>query len=231
MIGGVAVAAGTGVLPRPFSDDRPGPAATVSAAVTPERPLVSPSPGASAALGSESPTPGAGTGSPSDSGGSGTEARGSGATNGQPGSGSSHRSGHSGEWWRGTLSSCRDILDGRDLDAGRRQALEDAAGGSGRVKKYCKSILGRGDGSSGKGQDSQGDQGSDQGSGNGDQGGDDGGNHILPGSDGHQDNGGILTPSPSALTPLLPEKTTSSPLPQASTPTPTYSALSLLTGV
>ncbi|MFE7647379.1 hypothetical protein [Streptomyces phaeoluteigriseus] len=46
MVGGVAVAAGTGVLPTPFDDAEPGPAASVSAAATPgpDRPLVSPPP-------------------------------------------------------------------------------------------------------------------------------------------------------------------------------------------
>ncbi|MHB9759243.1 hypothetical protein ACYBSK_33100 [Streptomyces sp. BYX5S] len=44
MVGGVAVAAGTGVLPSPFRDaDAPAPAATVSAAASPDRPLSSPS--------------------------------------------------------------------------------------------------------------------------------------------------------------------------------------------
>ncbi|WP_405782939.1 hypothetical protein OG512_28505 [Streptomyces sp. NBC_01378] len=45
MIGGVAVAAGTGVLPSPFGGrGEPGPAASVSAAASPEQPLTSPSP-------------------------------------------------------------------------------------------------------------------------------------------------------------------------------------------
>ncbi|WP_405478877.1 hypothetical protein [Streptomyces sp. NBC_00009] len=45
MIGGVAVAAGTGVLPSPFGGpSEPGPAASVSAAASPEQPLTSPSP-------------------------------------------------------------------------------------------------------------------------------------------------------------------------------------------
>ncbi|MGW6155288.1 hypothetical protein ACWFRM_19425 [Streptomyces sp. NPDC055144] len=44
MIGGVAVAAGTGVLPSPFGGrGEPGPAASVSAAASPEQPLTSPS--------------------------------------------------------------------------------------------------------------------------------------------------------------------------------------------
>ncbi|MGD6743719.1 hypothetical protein ACOKM3_17950 [Streptomyces sp. BH106] len=46
MVGGVAVAAGTGVLPSPFREsDDPAPAASVSAAASPERPLASASAG------------------------------------------------------------------------------------------------------------------------------------------------------------------------------------------
>ncbi|MFD1273874.1 hypothetical protein ACFQ51_25785 [Streptomyces kaempferi] len=70
MIGGVAVAAGTGVLPTPFRDDRPHPAATVSAAQTPQHPMVSPSPGESQADGSEVPLPGATASGPAGSGSS-----------------------------------------------------------------------------------------------------------------------------------------------------------------
>ena len=44
MVGGVAVAAGTGFLPAPFGGAEPGPAASVSAPVAPDRPLVSPPP-------------------------------------------------------------------------------------------------------------------------------------------------------------------------------------------
>ncbi|MFD7296557.1 hypothetical protein ACFV9W_24985 [Streptomyces sp. NPDC059897] len=46
MVGGVAVAAGTGVLPSPFrGSDDPAPAASVSAAASPDRPLASASAG------------------------------------------------------------------------------------------------------------------------------------------------------------------------------------------
>ncbi|CAM5228191.1 hypothetical protein STENM327S_08735 [Streptomyces tendae] len=44
MVGGVAAAAGTGVLPTPFDGTEPEPAATVSAAVSPGRPSAPPSP-------------------------------------------------------------------------------------------------------------------------------------------------------------------------------------------
>ncbi|MFF4348168.1 hypothetical protein [Streptomyces sp. NPDC001530] len=232
MIGGVAVAAGTGVLSTPFSDERPGPAASVTAAATPDRPLVSPSPRVSGTGGTQAPTPDGTASGPSGKGSSRDEAAG-GAAGGKPGSDGAGKSGHSSEWWSRTRSSCRDVLDGKGLDAGRRQVLEDAAGGSGRVRSYCSGLLDRLNGSSGgqngnEGKGSgQGDQGSqgDQ----GDQGGDDDGHHILPGGNDHHGNGGILTPSPSysALTPFAPARKPTSPSPS---PTPTYSALSRLVG-
>ncbi|WP_406474136.1 hypothetical protein [Streptomyces sp. NBC_01615] len=238
MIGGVAVAAGTGVLPTPFRNDRPGPAASVTAAGTPERPLVSPSPGASGTDGSQSPMPDGSTSGPADKGSASDEASGGTAASGQPGSGKTGDADRSAAWWTRTRSYCRDVLDGKDLAAGRRRVLEDAAGGGGRVKSYCNGILGQtqggsGDGQSGNGDTNGGNQGSGQGSDQsdqsdqGDQGGDDDGNHILPGGNDHRGNGGILTPSPSAsaLSPLLPWKTVATP-----TPSPTYSALALLTG-
>ncbi|WP_369248759.1 hypothetical protein [Streptomyces sp. R41] len=226
MLGGVAVAAGTGALPTPFSNERPAPAASVTAAGTPDRPLVSPSPGASGNGGSQAPTPDGTTSGPSGEGSSNDEAAG-GAASGQPRSDSTGKSGSTREWWRRTRSSCRDVLDGKDLDAGRRRALEDAAGGSGRVRTYCTGILGRLDGSSGEGRNGGDDGDDNKGSDHGDQGGDDDGNHILPGGSDHHDSGGILTPSPSdpALSPLLPRKTITTPA-----PSPTYSVLTLLGG-
>ncbi|MEU1198292.1 hypothetical protein ABZ446_18925 [Streptomyces sp. NPDC005813] len=229
MIGGVAVAAGTGVLPTPFRDDKPAPAASVTAARTPEQPLVSPSPATPG--GSVTPTPDGTTNGPSGRGPASPDDRtDDGATpRTRPGSKGTEDSDRTREWWRRTRLSCRDILAGKDLDAGRRRGLEDAAGGSGRVKTYCAGLLNRlddrtdrdeGDGK-GPGRDDRGDQG-DQ----GDQGGDGDSHHILPG-DGHH-SGVIGTPSPSysALSPLLPRTS----LPSSPSPTATRSALtSLLT--
>jgi hypothetical protein len=251
MIGGVAVAAGTGVLPTPFRDDSPNPAATVSAAVTPDRPLVSPSPGASETDGSQVPLPGASESGTSGSGSSDDEALG-GTASGKPGSSGVEKSGRTLERWLSLRSSCRDILAGKGVGAGRKRVLEDAAGGGGRVKSYCKGVLGQtGAGSAGEqnsqsGQDDQDGQQSDQGSGSGsDQGsggsggdnsGDDEGNHILPRGHHQHSGGGILTPStaPSALPLLLPRESPSSPpaTPKpAPTPTPTYSALPVLSAL
>lgn len=247
MIGGVAVAAGAGVLPTPFRDDSPNPAATVSAAQTPARSPASPSPGASKTDGSAAPIPDATTNGPAGAGSGNDEARGSGAPSGQPGSSDTGQSARSREWWTKTRSYCRVVLDGRSLEPGRRRVLEDAAGGGGRVKTYCEGVLSGG--TAGEGQNTQdqgGDKGSDSGSGNGsdsgsgsgsgngsgggDNGGDDGG-HIRPGGEGHHGNSGILAPSPrSALAPLLPRGSTS-PSPAAPMPSPTYSALPLLSAL
>ncbi|WP_329365101.1 hypothetical protein [Streptomyces sp. NBC_01483] len=244
MIGGVAVAAGTGVLPTPFRDDSPNPAATISAAQTPRQPLLSPSPGASKAYGSEAPIPGATTSAPAGAGSGDDEAQGSGAPSGQPSSSDAGRPARSREWWAKTRAYCRDVLGGKNLESGRRRVLVDAAGGGRRVKKYCKGVLDqtgaaarddRGD------QDQQGDKGSDSGSGQGlgggsgtgsgggDNGGDGDGHTGSGGKGGHHGGNGILAPSPHAvLAPLRPHGSPSStaPTPDAGS---TYSALPLLT--
>ncbi|MGW1626205.1 hypothetical protein [Streptomyces sp. NPDC002172] len=220
MLGGVAVAAGTGVLPTPFDDNHPGPAASVSAAGTPARPQGSQSP--ESLLGGETRTPssdatsgGSGQPSPDPSGRSKNRDTGSA---GIPSGG-----------WSGALTSCRAIRNGKSLGADRRSALEGLAGGAGRVDKFCKAVLGDGlngrDGVSGdgKGGDSgQGGQNEGQGDNNG-QGGDDGGRPGTGGGKGdgwgndhHQD--GVATPAPTAFTPLRPNR-------PATSPSPTYSAL------
>ncbi|MER6124420.1 hypothetical protein ABT173_17550 [Streptomyces sp. NPDC001795] len=222
MIGGVAMAAGTGVLPTPFHD-HPGPAASVSAAVTPPQPLISPTPGGPETGGSTSPTTGGTTGAPAQSGSSRDEAGDGSAATGRPGDTGNRAEGRSREWWTAVRSSCRDMTGGRELGTERLRALEDAAGGSGRVKKFCKGVLGgedrggsggdqgSGQGRGGKGGSGQGDHGVDQGGNGGD-----GEGHIGPGPGGF---GVAPAPSatPRALAPLLPSRTPS--------PSPTYSAL------
>jgi hypothetical protein len=118
MVGGVAVAAGTGLLPTPFDDAEPGPAASVSAAATPgpDRPLVSPPPEA---------TPDGGAGSAAPDGDAGTA-----PAPGGPGSADD------------LTGACREKGAGGKLGAERRRALERAAGGSARVPAYCVGLLG-----------------------------------------------------------------------------------------
>ncbi|MFK0026442.1 hypothetical protein [Streptomyces sp. NPDC090798] len=225
MIGGVAVAAGTGVLPTPFRDDSPHPAATISAAQTPRQPFLSPSPGASQADGSEAQVPGATT-SPSAGAGAGAgfgddEAQGPGAPSGRPDPSDAGRSARAREWWARTRSYCRDVLDGKSLESGRRRVLVDAAGGGRRVKKYCQGVLGRtgaagedrgdqglqgatgSDSGSGQGAGGGSGDGSGNGSGGGDNGGDGDGHTGSGGTGGHHGHNGILAPSPSSVvTPL-----------------------------
>ncbi|GKQ40936.1 hypothetical protein [Streptomyces sp. A012304] len=129
MVGGVAVAAGTGVLPTPFDTAEPGPAASVSATPTPgpNRPLVSPSPKATPGAGKETGAPGAVSGSPApDADGTGDD----------PAARDRDRS-----WPSGIPSACRDVRDGKVLDATRRRTLEGAAGGPARVPAYCAGVL------------------------------------------------------------------------------------------
>ncbi|MEW2398602.1 hypothetical protein [Streptomyces sp. NPDC046862] len=223
MLGGVAVAAAAGVLPTPFRDDRPEPASTVSAPVTPDLPLMSPSPEGTAKPPAGGSSPDGGAGGADDGSAREDTARGGGAT-GQPddskdsrgskGSSDSKKDWRgSGNGWRGgVLAACRDVRDGRKLDSDRRRGLEGAAGGKGKVNKYCKGVLGnqgdrratgtdtpgngdtgsgRGNGGKGKGKgkggNDEGGKGKDKG-GRG-RGGRDGGSGVLPGGNGHQGNG------------------------------------------
>ncbi len=133
MLGGVAVAAGTGALPTPFDSDEPSPAASVSAAA-PDRPQTSPSP--KDTLGGEPP--------------SGRELSGTmppPATPHQPGTrpDPSPRDGHKDTdeaWSRAAVAAaCRDVRAGRHLSDERRQALETLAGHPARVTKYCRGLL------------------------------------------------------------------------------------------
>ncbi|MDQ1016810.1 hypothetical protein [Streptomyces afghaniensis] len=134
MAGGAALAAGTGALKAPFGDDEPQPGSSVSAAVTPpERPLVSPSP-SDAVQGGSTPDENPSGGDPGRGVAGDDPAR-------KPGSGDrGERGDSSADSRREIASACRDLRDGKRLDADRRHVLRDAAGGS-RVWKYCKGVL------------------------------------------------------------------------------------------
>ncbi|WP_258572772.1 hypothetical protein [Streptomyces sp. KM273126] len=193
MLGGVAVAAGTGVLPTPFRDDRPEPASTVSAPAPPDRPFVSPSPESTANGSSGEPSPGDGTGRANPGGARNDSAHG-GDRSQQPGSKNSGKDWQgTGRGWRGgALTACRDIRDGKNLGLGRMRNLEDAAGGKSKVKQYCAAILGSqggrtGTGSSGKA-GTTGNGGTGSGQGNNGQGNDDQGNNGQ-GNNGQGNNG------------------------------------------
>ncbi|MFE1028700.1 hypothetical protein ACFW5I_29755 [Streptomyces sp. NPDC058818] len=134
MIGGAAVAAGTGALPTPFDGTRPDPAATVSAAASPDRPLASPSPldGVRGGPVPGSPTPGTpDRGSARDDADGGADEDTDKDADGRA----------SGGGRQGLAASCRDVRAGKGLDGARRRALKEAAGGSSRVVKYCRNLL------------------------------------------------------------------------------------------
>lgn len=195
MIGGVAMAATAGVLA--FGGDEPEPGASATVAVTPDRPLRTPSPGKSRG-GADEPRPDGGAGAPSgENSVPRGEARGDTDTgtgpDAQPGSDDSGREHRPGRGWAGIASACRDHRDGKELDAGRRRALEDAAHGAGQVQKYCRGLLGNGDRPD-SGRDWS-DPGSGQnaprnGNGNGGKGDSDGGQGDGGGKGDHGRNGG-----------------------------------------
>lgn len=228
MAGGVAVAAGTGVLPTPFGDGEPDPVASVSAAVTPDRPLASPSPMAP----ESEPTPdGATSGSSSGAGGSRDTARGGSATD--PGTGSDRED--VGRGWSGAASACRDVQDGKSLTADRWRSLEGAAGGSQRVWTYCKGVLAATD------TDATGEDAEDRGGDRSDTGGSDSesdgngqGNQDDQGSQGAGESSRFMAPGGGNAheqdgvvgdTPLLSFLSGRATMSESPTPSPTYSAL------
>ncbi|MFI9612992.1 hypothetical protein ACIHCM_15195 [Streptomyces sp. NPDC052023] len=213
MVGGVAVAAGTGVLDTPFHHDEPRPAASVSAAEPPGQPVVSSPPAQPEEPGTATPdgtTGGPATGSPGPSGDSTPSTGGD----------SEEQSRDAGGWWSALTSACRDLREGRSLDRDRKRALKEAAGGHSSVRKYCDAVLGDFDGRrdkgwdrGGKGGDEDAGDGKDDGKGDGhggrgdDDGGEDGDDRsagdgaTAPGRD------GALAPGDSAGSPaLLPER-------------------------
>ncbi|MFL5999299.1 MAG: hypothetical protein ACJ736_34260 [Streptomyces sp.] len=221
MVGGVAVAAGTGVLPH-FGDGEPEPGASVSAAATPDRPFISPSAPQVAPSPENSP-----------SGGAGSRDTAGGDTGTAPDTGSEGLGVRPRRDWNGSASACRDMRDGKNLDPTRKRSLEDAAGGTSRVWKYCKGVL--------SGADARGDakSGSDNrdGDGKGDGKGEDTGNKEDNDKSGHGDghdndhhDGQFTSPrknrhAPEGGTsgaPLAAPGATMSPAPR---PSPSYSAI------
>ncbi|MGW5333089.1 hypothetical protein [Streptomyces bauhiniae] len=130
-LGGVAVAAGSGVLPGPFRHDAPRPGASVSAAASPARPSGPASPGTSGTsdVSPRAPAP--------DASHDETESTGK-ATDKPPAVEPTRRPGA--RWWA-AATACRDLREGREPAAGNRRTLEGLAGGPTRVKLYCRSLL------------------------------------------------------------------------------------------
>ncbi|MFI5630988.1 hypothetical protein ACIA8E_16755 [Streptomyces sp. NPDC051664] len=188
-LGGVAVAAGTGVLPGPFGGHAdPLPASSVSAPASPgelgsgptsdRTPVPSPvSPGPDSSPDPAVPSaPGDGTrtgdgGANDQDGRGGTDGDGHGNdVDAAPRSGDGTardstsgggRDGTSGKWLGRTVRACRDYREG-DLDADRRRRLVVMARGAGNLDRFCKRVLERPDGDGGDAQ-----QGSGDGSGSG----------------------------------------------------------------
>lgn len=205
-LGGVAVAAGTGMLLGPFGGHaNPLPASSVSAPASPEERLDSD--GTSAApSGSPVPHPSRDSAGPSAATGDGTRkadsARGKGGLGqdgrkssdadsdrdtagegrGVPyGTGStagSEQDGMYGIWGKRTVRACRDYRAGR-LDADRRRRLEVLAKGAGGLDRFCRRVLQTVDGASGDAQPGSGDgqQSEDGGSAGG---ADDDASHTVP---------------------------------------------------
>lgn len=231
MIGGVAVAAGTGALTTPFHVNEPEPAASVSAAATTEQPLVSPSPDDSAhGKGTPGGTPSGAA--PGTGGGTRDEADGDGpaAEPGTTPAEEERNTAAAAERVERITSACRDLQDGKELSADRKRVLETAAGSATQVRKYCDGVLadadaaereageqGEGDtGTGGSGQGGTGGQddrsGSDEQGGNG---GEDDPAGIAPGTDRQADGTALPTDSVVPTSTTVPSEPAQSPTPSA----------------
>ncbi|MGW3014940.1 hypothetical protein [Streptomyces longwoodensis] len=165
-VGGVAVAAGTGVLPEPFGGAGPEPATSVSAAT--------PGPGDHP---DPTPSPRAGDSATADGsdGGTATGPAEPGSVHGTPPE---------------VAAACRAVRQGRTVNPVLRHTLENRAGGPSRITAYCTDLLEEEKGGSGK--DKGTDKGKDNGKGNGsgtDGNGNAGGNKANSGGTGQGNNG------------------------------------------
>lgn len=196
VLGGVAVAAGTGVLSGSFGGHTPGPAASVSAAASPQelgsgltveetpvppaptssptrRPAASdrPEPGTSAPDARPGGRPSATGGGRATPGSSGDDPSGAPDATGTPKTPGGSGDGTSGSWYARAYTACRDYRDG-SLGGDRRHRLESLAKGAGNLARFCDRVLGKGggEGSGGGRDDDDGEQQSsrdDDGSGGG----------------------------------------------------------------
>lgn len=146
-VGGVAVAAGTGVLPL---TGEPAPARSVSAAETPDGPGVtesavpgSPSGGTGSTVPSVPLDSASGTATPATPGGPATATAGSDggtAATPSPGLTTSGKGGDEDAERRQTLKACREFQEGKLADSGR-QRLQSALRNGETVKRYCTRVL------------------------------------------------------------------------------------------
>ncbi|MFF2900617.1 hypothetical protein [Streptomyces sp. NPDC057966] len=212
-LGGVAVAAGTGMLPGPFGGNTPLPAASVSAEATPEelgsglttdetaQPPPSASPKGHPSKPPVSPSAPAENRDHDRSGrttepGGGDKRKPGGAATGSPGG---TRSGKQterpwneadGDWYAKALQACRDYRDGK-LNEKRRRKLEALADGARNLDRFCdRMIEGSEPGRNDQGDDDQSDDG---------QGGNGQGGNGQGGNGSSWNNGGSAAGLPSSV--------------------------------
>ncbi|MBV1957098.1 hypothetical protein AB0A84_22575 [Streptomyces albidoflavus] len=147
MIGGVAMAAGAGVLPSPFrGTENPAPAASVSADSSSPEVLVSPEPDPSEPA---SPTPPDSPSPPASSPGEPTPEEdetdpprsGTPTPERSPHPGRTPSRGGGWDWEERTETACRAYEDGT-MDAEHRRRLERLAkGGPGAIERFCRGVL------------------------------------------------------------------------------------------
>ncbi|MFJ5797506.1 hypothetical protein [Streptomyces decoyicus] len=212
-IGGVAVAAGTGVLPTPFRGGDPAPASSVSAVETPG-PFRTGEPGAQtdgttgqtpdagpgrkSSEPPESPTPGSSPGA-SKNPGSGTPSGGTGRGSDKPGGsdGKGTDPGR-GDTKNFLLALCQNYESGKrdamDRDTLRR--LERKAGGPEKVHVFCRAYLARYQNGGGSGSDDGFGGGTGGSGGSGGSGGDEDDESHPPRSPGASPATGTSTPAP-----------------------------------
>ncbi|MGV9879464.1 hypothetical protein [Streptomyces sp. NPDC003006] len=227
MVGGVAVAAGTGVLPSPFGrHDEPSPAASVSPVATPEEPRASPSDEArepsedllpdDTTAPDDEPTREPRTHTPPEAEAGGDHSGGATRLPGDEGTRTPRTDGGK-NWYRRVVAACRDYRSGA-LQGEKRRRLEEAAKGHSRVEEFCGRVLG---GSGGGGQQGNG---GGQGGGNGGSNGG-GGDENNGGGDGENGSGGEGDGGSGGDTGGAPVPPPGLPAP---TPTGSYSALPTL---
>ncbi|MEU6013266.1 hypothetical protein ABZ826_04140 [Streptomyces sp. NPDC047515] len=233
-LGGVAVAAGTGMLPGPFGGHAPVPATSVSSAATPKELGSGPTtdesrsarlPASPEAEHSARPgRPSAPTGD-EDNGrtGKGEDHKGddSGKSDGT-GGGSSNSSengkqsggwgnGSSDTWYATALKACRDYRNG-NLDDDRKRYLEALAKGARNLDRFCDRVIARdtkGQNDSGNGNGSGNGNDSSNGNGNGN------GDSAEQGEDGDADGDGgnaVTLPAIRFTTAPSPSPSTSDPV-------------------
>ncbi|MGW9118005.1 hypothetical protein ACWGRV_15410 [Streptomyces sp. NPDC055663] len=184
-LGGVAVAAGTGMLPGPFGGRTPLPAASVSSEATPEElgsgpttdETAQPPPSGSPRTGtSSSPTDPSAPAGGQDHGSSGRATEpgaadkrkpGGGATGSPDGDRNSEQpeppgNNSSADWYAKALQACRDYRDGK-LSENRRRKLEALANGAENLDRFCDRVIERSE----TGQSDQGGDGGDKQNGDG----------------------------------------------------------------